>query len=101
MDKIGMKKILQNFSGNSTDLYKATNVINKEKTHFNATCYNQLLYLSLLFYHLNFGIETLSKNNSIPPLGKKVTSYKDFMKLLEEYKKIPYHNSLLPNETCY
>lgn len=99
MDKIRLENILHGFNGNFYDLYKKINVIDKKNTNFDPTYYNELVYSCMFLYHLNFGIESLSKNGNVPKLFDKVDSYEEFKLLLNEYKKIEFHNKLLPGET--
>ena len=98
MDKIKLESVLYEFNGDYNDLYEKINVIDKESTDFNYLYYNEIVYLCMFLYHIKYGIESLSKNGIIPKLFSNVNSYDEFKKMLDEYKKIEFHNDLLPNE---
>ncbi len=86
-----------NSSEDYIDFYNNVNIINKPKTNFNEEKYNEIVYLSMYLYHIQNGINTLSKKINIPALFPKQISYEQFKKELERYKNIKYSNDLLPN----
>lgn len=98
MNKIELQRILQDFDGDYNDLYRKINILDKESTSFDSLYYNEIVYLCMFLYHLKFGIETLDKNGNIPKLFDRVETYEEFKMLLNEYKKIEFHNILLLEE---
>ena len=99
MEKIQLQKVLYDCNGDYNNLYEKMIIIDKKSTNFNDLYYNEIVYLSMFLYHIKFGIDDLSKNGIIPKLFGNVNSYEEFKNLLDEYKKIEFHNDLLPNET--
>lgn len=96
MNKLEVNQIISQFNGDYNDLYTKIIVINKEKTKFDKMYYDEIVYMSLFLFHLESGIENLSKRNIIPKKFGKVSSYEEFKSLLEDYKNIPYSSEYTP-----
>ncbi len=98
MNTIKLKEAINSCDNTYDDLYKKINILDNNNK-FSDLYYKELIYICLYIYHKEYGIDKLSKNGNIPVLFTKVNSYKDFKNKLEEYKKIEFHNDLLPDIT--
>ncbi len=99
MDKIRLKKVIDSCGMNSDELYNKINLIDKENTYFDSNSYIDLVLYSIYMFHVNYGIDKLSKNGFIPNIISNVSSFEQLKKELNKYKEIEFNNSALPDET--